>query len=533
MQRGPKRVRGYVDTYDRRRGGYESVDPSGQTWLAPIDGRVAAWVGIGVIVGVALLLGSIGLWRTGPNGTVNSKTVIAQNLIQCPNGGNPNDPLQLRIVSKNIFEGIEFNDFLGPAEGFDPPLPAPGFLYTLMDLGVATEQDMRRSFEHMWQTVHNESLFYATKRMDAMAIELAAQNADVLMLQNGVNLANNPNERIDGAPYIFGDYYQENSFAGSETSPEQWRRYNYIEMIQKRLKENHNQDFQIVSYIRMQQNQSPRTLGTVDATNIRLQLGWEDHAILVRKNLNATILREKHKEFNQKVLSDNQFLRKGDMWNTTETVPVNFAIDIHRGYNSIDLELCGKRVRLLHAHHMSGSFVNPGIAKHVLEFSSTSAMRNTHVEELYHDEVLPSPYPTILTGDLNEESCAEATFQLLFPCFAYQRLVGSVDDAGVVDFFEGGPMMDACVAVHGTSACTDTSQFRTGSPTNSGLNDYEELRDPDTFYQFRIDHIFVRRGDAITVDDFGVTLPTPLSTSPSQPFAFTGSHQGLYAHVTL
>ena len=113
--------------------------------------------------------------------------------------------ITLKVVTKNMTWGVDPGQTLDEEiGGFNPPLPS---IFTL--LGDAynesiptTQQDLARMFENIWQQANNEELLGTRSRLSAMATELAAQNADVLCLQECAIITNNPTVNPDGSDRI-------------------------------------------------------------------------------------------------------------------------------------------------------------------------------------------------------------------------------------------------------------------------------------------------------------------------------------------
>lgn len=519
-----------------RRKGYGPLNESGEETRYVASGSaifydVVYWLSFAASV-TALVLGAIAVARLNGGFTTNGR-VIANDIIECPQGKNPNDPLELTLVTKNVYFGMEFGSTLGASLGYTPELPSYFvFLDLAFDLGIATEENLQRSFENLWQFMTNPDLFPVIPRLNQIADELAMQNADIIGLQEVLLATNNPTSRPDGAPFLFGDYFIENIFAGEEDSVEEWRTYDFAKMIVRRLNETHGQEFDIVSTVLQEQNESPRTLGAINEATARFQWGI-NNVILVRTSLGAKVVREVSEKFLYSRQTASVDIRQGDQWNNTETVRVHVS-GFDRGYNSVDLDICGKTVRVINTHLPSGNSIPDIDVKDTNRKNQAgSAAQNACALQLIHEEIKTSPHPVVLLGDLNQESCREATFQLIFPCSAMHTLIGSVFPNGTLSSV-GGVMRDTCVEVHGDD-CYDNTKFRTSSLTAPGppLPKWDDMRNVEGYFRNRLDHILVRSGDPITTTYFNVTLPTPFTPTPSKPFAFPSDHQGIVAKLKI
>ena len=439
---------------------------------------------------------------------------------------------KIRVVTKNMTFGVDLGSRLTSSQGYTPTLPSFFDLFDLQLAGIPIpEVELARMFENYWQQANSESLFGSRSRLTAMAKELATADADVICLQEAVAITNNPLINNDGSVRSL-PYEVNNGFYGKEDSPEFSRTFNFVDMLIQRLRDNHGLEYHVLKERTLDTWQGKRTLNTLADAGGILNMTIFD-AVIAKKKVKVELARTQ--EFFQSPKSKPFTIAlESDPENPVPIFGVTFGI--RRGFISLDLKVCGKKFRLINTHLESGSngpfdslYVVPGD----IQIDHAPAGRAQQALQLLREEVIPSPYPVILAGDLNCEFIDEVSSQEPYQVQALLTLAGSVDVAGnpTVD---GGVMIDTGRAIHG-NAITGP-EFKTSSIAGSGRK-WDRLRNPASFYRIRIDHILYRRDDHITPTEFGLTQPVPYpggppGTGPSQ-WAWTSDHNGVYADFKL
>lgn len=438
---------------------------------------------------------------------------------------------KIRIATLNLFFGAELNITLGAAQGYNPPLPSFVSLLIRASGGqVIPEVDVARMYEGLWQQANSELLFGTRSRLTAVANNLAEIDADIIGFQECAIISNNPVTNPDGTVRNL-PYEINNGVYGREDSPETVRTFNFLEMIVQRLKDDHGLDYKIISQTIGDSSQGKRTLTTVAEARAILNVTFTN-AVIAKKHVQVKY------ERNDILLDTPEprpFLVALES-NPLNPVEVGFGLGLRRGFSSLNLKVCGKTIRVINVHLQSGSNI-PAESLFVdssdIQIDHGAAGRAAQALQLLREEVIPSPYPVFLIGDLNVESLLEATAQNVFPVTAWQTLVGSVDESGNPTN-DGGYMIDAGRAVHGNNITTP--RFKTSSIAGVGLK-WARMRNPASFFRIRIDHILYRRGDDVTPVDFDVSLPVPDSGGPPgsgpEQWAWPSDHNGVWADFKI
>jgi hypothetical protein len=425
-----------------------------------------------------------------------------------------------------MWTGIEFRKELGPEEGYNPPLPGIETLLRRAYSGnVVTEQDLARAYENCWQQVAVLNL--ASERLTAMAIEFANQNADIIQLNECALICNNLPDNPDGTTREFMDWQLQNGYYGKETSPEESRKYDFAEMIVQRLKDNHGQEFEIINRQITDGVSGKKTLDTLENVNGVFQ--WMlTNVILVRKSLKACVLRSFQKEFKYaRVYRPFEIVAGADP-EGTEKVTIDFGFGVRRGYMTNDLKIKGVKFRIIGTHFASGNNISgipPALNAESTKYRSVGPAKASQALEILTNEIQTTKLPVVLLGDFNSQSLNEqAGSEFLFGIGIWETLVSSVTPDGQPTN-SGGVMIDTVEEVFPGQG--GSPQFKTADRGNFSLTD------PNLVYNFRIDHILIKRDSGIRAVEYGMTQPGPLPQSPSQPFAFTSDHNGVFARLRI
>lgn len=433
--------------------------------------------------------------------------------------------LKLKLVAKNMNAGFDFSNSV---------LPIPGtavsqFWTQGVSLPVtATLDQYAQVFENIWRQVNDPSYQWASARLDQMAEELAVQHADIISLQECALYANNPVINPDGTRrFGFAEIETINGVYGDENSPDDIKVLDYCKMIVDRLKYDHDQEFVVVSRILTDYAQGPRSEAGFNAATVDFSAVVSSNVLLVRKSLHAKVVRDTSKISQYaRIANCCRFL---DFSNPPHEILARPLFGFSRGYNIVDLDIKGTIVRMINVHLSSGDLRaagtntwnpplttaanNPVSAEFQQAQDFTGASRSAMALELREQEIIPSPYPVIVSGDFNTGSTTEQTDQNRFPAGAYQTLVDS------------GVMTDAAVQVHGQAGAV---AFKNGGlQTGTGLPLWVVLRDPNQVYKFRTSFVMYRNGDGVKALNFKATQPFPFEQTPEHPFAWTSDHNGM------
>ena len=389
--------------------------------------------------------------------------------------------------------------------------------------------DWAKAFYNMWEQNSGKDYFWAIKRMDRIAKELAAHNADIITLQNDALWTNQPSGYYNGDLRRGGDIQLLASVGTKdETYPEDERAYDFSKMLIERLRNNYGQKYVILNQLFTTGEECRRGLD-----------GYANATATVGSYLRITTLIKES-------IFKKACIKRQENYNyffSREIGPARFKLDDEtywigvdnsygRGYVVADLKIKGQYVRILNTHLASGYdlqlFLNTEVPYEWIgntnRYNSGAPARNVQSLELLSKEIKTSPYPVILCGDFNSESNFEEPDPFYrFPTSPYENLIGS------------GLLVDSGVAFLGEQTLIDSeTRYKTsGLRTPTNMAEWDQLRNEDAFYSRRQDFIFFSKGKGITVKSFDVTQVTPDDPSPDvgNPFRFTAGHNGVVAEL--
>lgn len=438
---------------------------------------------------------------------------------------------ELRFMTKNMSEGFDYDPGVDGLPGYNSVI---GDSYAVPTGPNATIDKLAQTFENMWRQTNEEQYLWTTQRLDQMAKEIADVNPDVLSLQNAMIFANNPVGEFDDTRFFNLELC--NGVYGEEDSPEETRVYDYTKMIIKRLKSQYGLDYIVASRQLGDANQAPRSGSEENAfNNAKVNLSiYQTVALLIKKDLKPKLIRQQQRTFQYSRDAQSSILFDND----GNEIRAQFTITVWRGYNSVDVKIKGKTIRIVNVYFASGNRnygptadYNPPytvaansrdwIGKTV-EYESNSCAVAMEALEMREQEIIPSPYPVVLTGDFNTESSFEQNpfFGRFFPVGGYRTLVDS------------GVMVDVGEKVLGKDVVS-TTPYKTGSLTSGGGGgaDWDRMRNPDNNYRFRLDYIMYRDGDSTEATGFNVSQVNPVAPPIPNSFRWTSTHNGVYADL--
>lgn len=500
-------------------------------------------------------------------------------------------PLKLRAMTWNLYRGFEPNLRVGNSNFFPEVAAEGGQVPTLNserdvqnntwrkdfptpdDVGRASEEQMAQAVQNLWLQIDNSALGAAKKRMDAAAIVIADQKPDLLALQESLVVSNNDKSVLGVGDTNWGPSA---GAGGDEDSVEQWRVYDYAKMLQKRLKENHGLEYDIVveQVADMDGGLRSKEDGNLwkDA-NINTSIGF-NLALLVRRSLCAKVVATSARPYgigsDQRLLASTLLQGNGtELDNQGNPLKVNMIPTaggsiLKRGYLYADLEIKGRVVRVVNTHLTAGgqpptvlgqpvpnsppgtppnpNEPRPGLVQdNTVKISYGNAARQAKAQELLKNVILPSPHPVLLLGDLNQSNIATQKKLINGPQFqtqAFFTLAGSVDANGQIQD-GGGPLVDSLVEVFGPNEDdyakpefnTNSFFFTEEELMARNQNVFTKMRQDTATFRFVADHVMARAGDGWQFKSH--VLPPPLTPTAEQPFAFPSDHRAVVADVVL